>query len=84
MGYLHSTAAYQRLRRRFREVCERTNARCYLCIRRGVDLDLATIDYAATSGPWMFEADHIESVERFPELLMSWDNMLPRIDDATE
>lgn len=77
MGYLHSAAAYQRLRRRFRDVCQRTDARCHLCLRRGVDLDLARIDYSATSGPWMFEVDHVKSVEQYPELMMDLNNWSP-------
>ena len=36
---------------------------------------MSVIDYAATRGPWMFEADHIQPVEQFPELVMDWNNL---------
>jgi hypothetical protein len=74
VGELHWSAPYQRLRRRFREVCRRTNARCFICIARG-DYENAGIDYQATSGPWMFECHHIRPVEQFPALLMTWENL---------
>jgi hypothetical protein len=74
VGYLHQTGPYQRLRRRFREVCRRTNARCYICIARG-NYEMAGIDYSATSGPWMFEVHHIRSVEEYPELVLCWENL---------
>lgn len=74
MGFLHSTAADQRLRKRFRAVCAVTNAPCHICIRRGTPIELARIDYAAVGGPWSFECDHLQPIENGGEL-MSFENL---------
>lgn len=68
MSDFHKTAAYQRLRRQFKERCRRIDARCYLCELRGDPL--SRIDYGASRTGDSFELDHLYPVERFPELAM--------------
>jgi 5-methylcytosine-specific restriction endonuclease McrA len=77
MSDFHKTAAWQRLRRQYKDHCRRTNALCYLCVLRGKDHELAQIDYGASRTGNSFELDHVQPVERFPEYALLWENFRP-------
>lgn len=75
--YIRSTSKWRQLRNRFRDHCRRSGQRCYWCCSRG-DKEFAQIDYdAPANSPWAFEADHVEPVERRPDLAYAWENLVP-------
>lgn len=66
----HKSSAWLSLRRRFKEHCRITGARCHLCEARG-DQN-SEIDYVTPRTGRSFEADHYWPVETHPHLALSW------------
>ena len=65
---IRSSHRWRQLRNRFRDHCQRTDARCWWCVLRG-DTENAAFDYfAPAKSPHAFEADHIEPVDVRPDL----------------
>ena len=65
-----TTSTFKKLRRLFREECERAGVVCWL--------DGEPIDYAAPAfTPDAFELDHFHPVKTHPELAEVWENFRP-------